>query len=389
MRAAVNPSNDGPAKGDRVLVAMSGGVDSSVAAAVLVERGCDVVGVTMKLHEDGTDVPDRPCCSLDSTSDARRVCEKLGVPHYVLNLVDRFGHDVLDDFVQEYARGRTPIPCVRCNTFTKFRDLLVKADAIDAYWIATGHYARTGIVNGERAMLRGLDPSKDQSYFLWGIERPVLDRMVLPVGAQTKAETREMARRFGLRTAEKIESQDICFVPDGNHVRVLEEHLGSDAPALSRGPLRLHTGEIVGEHEGFARYTIGQRRGLPGGFAEPMYVVDIVPADRTVVIGPREALVGRGLEARELNWLSTPPGVGDRVQVQVRHRARAVPATVVRFEKDAIELALEEGVNAITPGQSLVLFDGEHVLGGGVIERGMRGDVALAPRRAGLPILVG
>ena len=379
-------ANEGPVKGDRVLVAMSGGVDSSVAAALLVERGCDVVGVTMKLHEDGIDIPDRPCCSLDSTSDARRVCERLGVPHYVLNLVDRFGHDVLNDFVQEYARGRTPIPCVRCNTFTKFRDLLVKADAIDAYWIATGHYARTGIVNGERAMLRGLDPAKDQSYFLWGIERPVLNRMVLPVGAQTKAETREMARRFGLRTAEKIESQDICFVPDGNHVRVLEEHLGASAPALSRGPLRLQSGEIVGEHEGFARYTIGQRRGLPGGFTEPMYVVDIVPADRTVVIGPREALIGRGLEARELNWLAAPPAVGDQVQVQVRHRARAVSATVVRFDHDAMELALDEGVNAITPGQSLVLFDGEHVLGGGVIERGVRGDVTPTPKRASLPI---
>ncbi len=212
--------------------------------------------------------------------------------------------------------------------------------------------------------------------------------MVLPVGAQTKVETREMARRFGLRTAEKIESQDICFVPDGNHARVLEEHLGHDAPALSRGPLRLATGETVGEHEGFARYTIGQRRGLPGGFAVPMYVVDIVPAERAVVIGPREELIGRGLEARELNWLAPVPSVGERVQVQVRHRARAVTATVVRMAGDEIELALEEGVNAITPGQSLVLFDGEHVLGGGVIERGMRG-AATAKTRVGLPILAG
>jgi len=381
----------GPQKGERVLVAMSGGVDSSVAAALLVEQGCDVVGVTMKLHKDGSDVPDRPCCSLDSTSDARRVCEKLGVPHYVVNLVDKFGHDVLDDFVSEYARGRTPIPCVRCNTFTKFHDLLLKADAIDAPWLATGHYARMGDVNGTRALLRGLDPAKDQSYFLWGIERTVLDRLVLPIGVQTKPETREIARRFGLRTAEKPESQDICFVPDGNHVRILEEHLGADAPALSSGPLRLHTGEVIGEHQGFARYTIGQRKGLPGGFAQPMFVVDIIASERAVVIGPREALLGRGLEARELNWLSEPPTVGGRVQVQVRNRARAVSATVVRIEPDAIELALEEAVSAITPGQSLVLFDGVHVLGGGVIERGVRGDVAggaAAPSaRTSLPIL--
>ncbi len=377
-----------PAAGARVLVAMSGGVDSSVAAAMLVEAGCDVVGVTMKLHEDGHDVPDRPCCSLDSTSDARRVCETLGVPHYVVNLVDRFGQDVLDDFVREYARGRTPIPCVRCNTFTKFRDLLQKADAIDAPWLATGHYARMGDALGTRALLRGLDPAKDQSYFLWGIERAVLDRLVLPIGGQTKAETRDIARRFGLRTAEKAESQDICFVPDGDHVRILEQHLGADAPSLSPGPLRLHTGEVIGEHQGFARFTIGQRKGLPGGFAEAMFVVDIVASERAVVIGPREALMGRGLEARELNWLANPPALGARVHVQVRNRAKAVAATVVRRDRDAIELALEEAVAAISPGQSLVMFDGMHVLGGGVIERGVRG-VGPAPTvtRSALPVL--
>lgn len=386
--AELGASWTGPQRGERVLVAMSGGVDSSVAAAMLVERGCEVVGVTMKLHNDGSDVPDRPCCSLDSTSDARRVCERLGVPHYVVNLVDRFGHDVLDDFVSEYARGRTPIPCVRCNTFTKFRDLLQKADAIDARWLATGHYARMGDVNGRRALLRGLDPAKDQSYFLWGIERDVLDRLVLPIGVQTKAETRAIARRFGLRTAEKAESQDICFVPDGDHVRVLEEQLGADAPALSAGPLRLHTGEVIGEHRGFARYTIGQRKGLPGGFAQPMFVVDIIASERAVVIGPREALLGRGLEARELNWLSEPPVVGSHVQVQVRNRARAVPATVVRIDSRAIELALEEAVSAITPGQSLVLFNDAHVLGGGVIESriGSAND-APSSRRSSLPIL--
>lgn len=373
----------GPVKGERVLVAMSGGVDSSVAAALLVEAGCDVVGVTMKLHNDGAEIVDRPCCSLDSTSDARRVCEKLGIPHYVTNLVDHFGQDVLDDFVSEYARGRTPIPCVRCNTFTKFRDLLHKADAIDAHWLATGHYARMGVANGVRVMRRGLDPAKDQSYFLWGIDRPVLDRLVLPIGSQTKSETRAIARRFGLRTAEKLESQDICFVPDGDHVRVLREQLGADAPSLSPGPIRLVTGEIVGEHEGFARYTIGQRKGLPGGFAEPMFVVEIVPAERTVIIGPREALLGRGVEALDINWLAEPPAIGASVQVQVRNRAKAAAATVVRVEQHIAEFALDEAVTAISPGQSLVVYDGEIVLGGGVIERGMRE----APKRVGLPIL--
>ena len=390
----------GPQRGERVLVAMSGGVDSSVAAAMLVERGCDVVGVTMKLHEDGVDVPDKPCCSLDSTSDARRVCELLGVPHYVVNLVDRFSEDVLRDFVQEYARGRTPIPCVRCNTFTKFRDLLVKADAIDAPWIATGHYARTGVANGSRALLRGLDPAKDQSYFLWGIERKVLDRMLLPVGTMTKAETRAVARKFGLRTAEKLESQDICFVPDGDHVKVLEQHLGADSEALSQGPLRLATGEVVGKHQGFARYTIGQRRGLPGGFDTPMYVVNIIPHERAVVIGTREDLLGRCVIANELNWLSSIPEEGESVQVQVRHRSRATAATIVSIRAGLIELALDQGVSAITPGQSLVIYKGDQVLGGGVIDRGAgRGELSIAdaskrastdnvvPRRRELPLL--
>jgi tRNA-specific 2-thiouridylase len=216
------------AKG-RVLVAMSGGVDSSVAAALLVEQGYDVVGVTMKLFCHGDEVPDRPCCSLDSINDARRVCVRIGVPHYVLNMQTAFGHDVVDDFVNEYARGRTPIPCVRCNTFTKFRDLVRKADDVDAEWVATGHYAR--VVNDE--LHRGLDAAKDQSYFLWGIDRSVVRRLILPVGAQTKSETRTVARRLGLEVvAEKVESQDICFVPDGDHTAVLRRRLGPDAPAL-------------------------------------------------------------------------------------------------------------------------------------------------------------
>src|SRR5512134_2749289 len=191
---------------------MSGGVDSSVAAALLVRQGYDVVGATMKLFCYGEDVPDRPCCSLDSINDARRICGQLGIPHYVLNLESAFGGDVIDNFVNEYAAGRTPIPCVRCNTFTKFRDLLRKADAIDAPWIATGHYARA-----EGGLLRrGVDAGKDQTYFLWGIDRAVVQRLLLPVGGLTKAETRERAHALGLEVvAEKAESQEICFVPDG------------------------------------------------------------------------------------------------------------------------------------------------------------------------------
>jgi tRNA-uridine 2-sulfurtransferase len=354
---------------ERVLVAMSGGVDSSVAAAMLVEQGYDVVGATMKLFCHDGDLPDRPCCSLDSVNDARRVCQTLGVPHYVLNLESAFGRDVVDDFVQEYASGRTPIPCVRCNTFTKFRDLLVKADAIDARWIATGHYART--IDGE--LFRGLDRSKDQSYFLWGIDRSVLRRMLLPVGSQTKPETRAIAHRLGLEViAEKVESQDICFVPDGDHTKIIRQRLGADAPALSRGPFVLSDGKTVGAHDGFARFTIGQRRGLPGGFREPMFVVAIRPEDRAVVIGPRDELLGRGVIARSVNWLVDAPAIGDHVEIQIRHRAAPARAEIVRIGDAEIELALDEPVAAITPGQSLVVYQGDRVLGGGLIERGTR-----------------
>jgi tRNA-specific 2-thiouridylase len=362
----------------RVLVAMSGGVDSSVAAAMLHRAGYEVVGATMKLYRDGDEVPDKPCCSLDSVNDARRVCERLGVPHYVINMESVFGRDVVDDFAAEYARGRTPIPCVRCNTFTKFRDLVKKADAIDAPYIATGHYAR--IVDG--ALHRGTDGQKDQTYFLWGIDRAVLARMLLPVGEMTKPETRALARELvHARVADKPESQEICFVPDGDYARVLAQKLGADAPSLAPGPIVLGDGTVVGEHDGFARYTIGQRRGVPGGYAEPMFVVAIRPEERAVVIGPREELLGRGVVARNVNWLVDPaPGVGARVGVRVRHRAPIVPAEIVRMTDEEIELALDEPVAAIAPGQSLVLYDGDRVLGGGFIE-------ASRSVRAALPLL--
>jgi tRNA-specific 2-thiouridylase len=260
---------------------MSGGVDSSVAAALLVEQGFEVIGATMKLFCYGDDVPDRPCCSLDSIADAAQVASTLGVPHYVLNMEDRFGEDVIHNFVTEYAAGRTPIPCVRCNSFTKFRDLVAHADALECDYVATGHYA----VVKSGTIFRGKDSDKDQTYFLWGIDRSVVKRMLTPVGELTKQDTRATAKRMNLGIADKPESVEICFVPDGDYAGVLEKHLGSEAPALSPGPFLDSTGNALGTHRGYARYTIGQRKGLPGGFAEPMYVVKIVPEERAVIIG--------------------------------------------------------------------------------------------------------
>lgn len=343
---------------------MSGGVDSSVAAARLVEQGCEVIGATMKLFCYGDSVPDRPCCSLDSINDAKDVAATLGVPHFVLNLEDRFSKHVIQNFVEEYSKGRTPIPCVRCNSFTKFRDLLAHAESLGCDYIATGHYA----VARDGALYRGTDRAKDQSYFLWGIDQAVVARMLTPVGEMTKQETRTLARKLGLVTADKPESVEICFVPNDDYASVLEQHLPANDPALTPGPFVTRSGDVVGQHEGFARYTVGQRRGLPGGRALPLYVLGIRPEDRAVVVGNADELGSHHVTIEEVNWLAPALSVGDACEIQIRYRAPSVPAIVTAVSAGSLSVESSTPMRAVTPGQSGVLYSSQgQVLGGGVI----------------------
>ncbi|HSG49150.1 MAG TPA: tRNA 2-thiouridine(34) synthase MnmA [Longimicrobiales bacterium] len=366
-----------PPAGSRVLVAMSGGVDSSVAAALLVEAGYEVVGVTMKTFcYTGTGDHGKTCCGLDGIVDARRVADRLGIAHYVFDVEEEFSRDVIDDFVSEYARGRTPNPCVNCNSNTKFRDLLARGEQLGCQAIASGHYVR--IHHGPQGshLLRGLDLNKDQAYFLWGLPREILPRLLFPVGELTKPQVRERARALELVTAEKPESQEICFVPTGDYRDLLQRRLSPRHPALEPGTLVLEDGTVVGEHTGYAGFTVGQRKGLGGGFAEPMYVLEVRPGSREVVVGPREALFSQGVVVGAPHWLAAPPAAGDEVEVQIRHRARAVAAEVEAVEPHGATLRFREPQPAVTPGQSAVVFQGDRVLGGGRIH---------APVRSGAP----
>jgi len=364
----------------KILVAMSGGVDSSVAAAFLVEQGHTVVGATLKTFcYSEIDGPAKTCCGLEGIADARSVAARLGIAHVVFDVERAFTDDVIDDFVAEYAAGRTPIPCVRCNSFTKFRDLVRRADALDCDGIATGHYARIVRREGVAHLARAEDDGKDQTYFLWGIPRDVLARLHLPVGDLRKPDVRAAARTLDLRTADKPESFEICFVPDNDYAGVLRRYLGNDHPALSPGAFVMEDGRAVGQHDGYARFTVGQRRGLPGGFPEAMFVLEIRPATREVVIGPRASLVASSLRASGANWLAERPEPGEEVGVRIRHGAAVVPAEVVAVDQDgfALELALPQ--NAVTPGQSAVLYRDEVVLGGGVIHEAGAPGQCLSP----------
>ncbi len=343
---------------------MSGGVDSSVAAARLLEAGYDVTGVFLCLGVAGQDAARTGCCSPADAADARRVAGQLNIDMHVLNLAEAFA-PIIDAFIDEYRRGRTPNPCIHCNTRVKFGRLFDLADSLGIGRVATGHYARVMDRDGRARLARGIDAAKDQSYALFGIPASRLERVVLPIGEMHKAQTRDLARQLGLVVHDKPDSQEICFVADDDYTTLLADR----APeALRPGPILSTAGEVLGRHDGYGRYTIGQRRGLGVAAGEPMYVVAIDADSAAVTIGTRAEACGVRLTAGRCSWHERPAGPSFRATAQIRYNHRGCKAEVTHTGPERFDVRFDDPVHAITPGQAVVLYDGQWLLGGGWIE---------------------